>query len=198
MKVSKRKKTKIRLYTTKERSIKDINIILNKTYERSGKIRKLYQDIRNEIMEKIEPISLYNRLTYPIIYNENGTMYQYHLTKNNEDGSFGISKKGELELKDRNEVIDFLLSDDESVKLGNEFHRLYKLLCNSQTSSYKVKKILSKSIDRYLYDNYNVLYKYRPDNIIIIKIDYDKYCVKYDSSEYSYAISETPIEIDIK
>lgn len=193
-------KGKIRLYTTKERNIQELNNLLNRTYERTSKIRILYKAIRDEVLSKMKPLEEYNRPTYQVIYMIDNTHYKYHITKYIDDGvdSYGISNQGEIKLNNRNGVIDFLLLDDDIIKLGNRFHRIYNLLSNSTNSTYKVKKSLSKSIDKYLYDKYNALYKYKPENTIIIKIDDDKYCVKYDNNDHSYVISDAPIEIEIK
>lgn len=185
----------------KTRKISVINDLLNRTYLRTAKLREEYQKVRDEVFSQLTPNNSSYDEKYTIIYEKNNTYLHYNITKyvdSNGLVSYGISNGGEIKLEGRNEVIDFLTIDDKILELGNKYHKYYNILSQSYKSSYRVKESLNKAIDNYLYEKHPELYKLRLDTTIIIKIGKDKYSIKYDTNNYGYVVSDSPIEITIK
>jgi len=163
-------------------SIEQVEDLWIRSCERAKKRSLLSRKVYDRIINEIPKNDKGQKLVY---FKEKGIIYQYAFTWTQSFNSWGYSwnqvRFSDNKGKARDEKIDFILSNDKSFELGEEYRSTKKMECKLQR---RVLSIMCEMVEDKLKDIYKG--KYPPD-ITQVKIGDNKYYFEVDSEHrYDY------------
>ena len=158
-------------------NIEEIHDLYLKALDRHNKRLKLWIDCVDRIVKETKEFEKDRR---KIFFTRDGKIYQRELHKNYEYDSWGVSSSSLVNFTEnstqvnRNEKIEFLLSNEKAFELGELYESLQG---NTRHLHLRVKSILSGLIQEKLRDKFKNI---ESPEMITISIGDKKYYVKCD------------------
>jgi hypothetical protein len=166
----------------KVRSIKDIHDIWIKLKQRDYPRQKEHFDIWDKIYndDSLSKDRLGKKIVYATTEKELRKM-KFGLSSNGDRTySYDVITDKKDKESDREEKLNFLLTNERSIELGNKFLKTRKCLGSYH---HRIKVIFVKKVCDYLRDKYK---NKKPDTIAIIKVGDYKYYFKLKDSYSCY------------
>jgi len=164
-------------------TIDEVHELYLKAFERHSNRQKLVIDCVDRIVSEVQEFEKDKRKVY---FNREGKIYQRELSKNSEYDSWGIRSADlvkfntEKTINNRNEKLEFLLSNEKAFELGELYQSLQG---NTKHYHLRVREILSEMIESKL----RFIYKEKEaPRISTISIGDKKYYVECDD-QYRYS-----------
>lgn len=158
-------------------TIDEVHELYLKSFERHSKRQKLVIDCVDRIVSEVQEFEKGKRKVY---FTKEGKFYQRELSKNSEYDSWGIRSADLVKfssnstLVDRNEKLEFLLSNEKAFELGELYQSLQG---NTKHLHLHVREILSEMIQ----DKLRFIYKEKEaPRISTISIGDRKYYIECD------------------
>lgn len=178
-------------FNPKKRTISQIHSIWLKANQRSLNRRKLFNDFIENIPNLIKP----DEGVYKLYYEQNNHIYVVHLDFKGLYGGWSFHTTRLDQQKDRDTILEWWLSEDSMMKLGQRFNEL------DNNRGFRLEGICREALDKEINNYFRELFvnKIPPESLIANINDIDYIIIVNDRLNYpKFKLSnqlDTPIKL---
>lgn len=161
------------------KTLEQVHDLWLRSCERAYERKKPYIKIFDTIIKEIPDVNGYKK----VYYSEEGKLYEYSFSYTSQFDSYGYSTSlvnfNKSKEENREEKINFILSNQKAFELGEKFNESTKLICHKQN---RLRSILFEMVEEKL----KALYKkscFAPE-ITTVKIKDKEYYMELDKDSY--------------
>lgn len=133
-------------------TIEELHDLYLRTKERNKKYSKIFTKFIDDIFLNIDKNS---RDEYVVYFNQKEQLRQYNISYNERYGSYSFHSEI-VSLKNRQDRLEFILSNQIAFDMGEKFLLLKSFSDGSRDSMLKVKSLMWNCVENKLKDNYKL------------------------------------------